>query len=198
MKLFYSTESPYARKVRIAVREWGLLDRVEEVALDPWTDPAVLHSHNPLGKVPALLTDDGWTLPDSRLILDYLGQFRDDGAKLDDDWDIARRAQLADGLIDASVALAMERLKRPSEYQWPEWIARQQAAIERTLDTLEIEAVALQENEANGDEISLCCALAFLDDRFPEAEWCTRCPGLALWYECFAQRASIVETRVRS
>lgn len=197
MKLYCSLTSPYARKVRVTVRELGLTDRVEEVIVDPWTDPALLLDNNPLGKVPALLTDDGWTLPDSRLIVDYLESLArgEDASSASVDWEIARRAQLADGVMDAAVAMVVESRKRPRDYVWQGWLDRQETAIARTLDALEIEAAALLEDQADRAEISLACALAYLDLRFPDIAWRDPRPGLAAWHAVFNRRRAMLDTR---
>src|SRR3546814_11725376 len=59
MKLRSSPTSPYARKVRAMLIETGLDDRVELVSTDPWSADTDLPGQNPLGKVPALVLDDG-------------------------------------------------------------------------------------------------------------------------------------------
>lgn len=70
MKLVSYPTSPFARKVRIAAFEAGLLDRLEIVDANPLADDGVVAKHNPLGKVPALVLDDR-TLVDSPLICAY-------------------------------------------------------------------------------------------------------------------------------
>src|SRR5262249_34143415 len=74
MKLFWSSRSPFVRKVMIAAHELGLADRLElvpvVVALAHPNDAVM--AHNPLNKIPTLLTDDGQTLFESGLICDYL------------------------------------------------------------------------------------------------------------------------------
>src|SRR5207302_9788211 len=72
MELFYAAGSPYARIVRVVLRETGLDRRVpeEEVAL---RDPnSGLLPFNPGGKVPTLQLDDGTILNESLLVLSYL------------------------------------------------------------------------------------------------------------------------------
>jgi glutathione S-transferase len=72
MKLFYAAGSPYARIIRVALRETGLDRRVpeEEVTL---RDPnSGLLPFNPGGKVPTLLLDDGTILNETLLVLSYL------------------------------------------------------------------------------------------------------------------------------
>jgi glutathione S-transferase len=62
MRLYVTKPSPYARKAWAAVLELGLQERVEVVTLEarmPTTPKPDLEPLNPLGKVPALVTDDG-------------------------------------------------------------------------------------------------------------------------------------------
>ena len=79
MKLYMSYTSPYARKVRVFVRELDLEDAVDEVPVNPLDDPDDLVSVNPVSKIPALITDDGTSVHDSRVILAYLASLRDAG-----------------------------------------------------------------------------------------------------------------------
>lgn len=194
MKLFCSLTSPYVRKIRVAIRELELVEQVEEIVVDPWSDPAQLHAKNLLGKVPALLTDDGSTQPDSHLNLAYLFDLQREPCEssVTVDWNSARRAQLADGVIDAAVEMVVETKKRPSEYRWQGWLDRQQASIARTLDALEIEAAALQENEAGCTEINLACGLAYLDNRFLNVDRRDHRPDVMRWYSAFSRRASML------
>ena len=70
MKLIASPTSPYARKVRIALAE----KKIEYTLVDesPWRADTTVSGLNPLGKVPVLVLDDGATLFDSRVIVEYL------------------------------------------------------------------------------------------------------------------------------
>lgn len=86
MKLVSYPTSPFARKVRIAAFEAGLLDRLEIVDANPLADDGVVAKHNPLGKVPALVLDDR-TLVDSPLICAYLDSLHC-GSKLHPDGDL--------------------------------------------------------------------------------------------------------------
>jgi glutathione S-transferase len=74
MKLFYSQTSPYARKVRLAAEHLGLTARIALVpaSTTPITEDAALAAAAPLGKIPALVLDDGQVLFDSRVIVEYL------------------------------------------------------------------------------------------------------------------------------
>ena len=107
VKLRYSPASPFARKVRIAAMETGQdgeIEQIETMVWDPETDIAKV---NPLGKVPALTTDDGLVLCDSPLICEYLDS-RHHGARLippggPERWKVLNLQALSDGIMDAAV-----------------------------------------------------------------------------------------------
>lgn len=196
MKLYGSLTSPFVRKLRVAVQEFGLAERVELVVTDPWSSPPALLANNPLSKVPTLVTDDGLALPDSALILDYLidlsgypalpsGRAR---------WEAARLVQIADGVLDAAVAIVIEK-RRPPPFIYPGWLDRQTVAISRALDALESAATQLSTGAAGLVEVTLGPALAYVDFRMPDYDWRTSRPALAAWYAQFAQRPSMQTTQ---
>jgi glutathione S-transferase len=133
---------------------------------------------------------------DSQIILGYL-QTISHRQPVEDTlprWQAVRRAQLADGVIDASVAWVVES-RRPPALQSPDWIARQRAAIDRSLDVLEPEVdVLASQGEIDLPEMTLGSALEFLDFRLPDYDWRRGRPALAGWLTMFAQRPSMKET----
>lgn len=71
MKLYSLPLSPYAARVRAAIYAKDL--PVEIVAPpDDWQGSASYRALNPLGKIPVLVLDDGTTLPESGVIVEYL------------------------------------------------------------------------------------------------------------------------------
>ena len=111
MKLYYSVPSPYARKARMVVIEAGLDDQVESEAIDPWSDPPGYRDDNPLGKVPALVRDDGPPLFQSNMVCEYLDAVAGAGlfpADHPERWVSLRQLALSDGILDASVTSRME------------------------------------------------------------------------------------------
>ena len=70
MKLVASLTSPYARKIRVALAEKSLPFELEVDI--PWLADTRVPSYNPLGKVPALVADDGELWFDSPVIAEYL------------------------------------------------------------------------------------------------------------------------------
>ena len=198
MKLHYSPTSPFVRKVLVAAMERGLGGQIERIDANPWDPADPLPASNPLGKVPVLTTDDGQVLFDSFVICSYL-----DGlgtappmipeaaeAKLG----VLRRHAAADGILDAAVLRLIEKARRPAQLRWAEWEANQKAKIDRSLDLLESEADALSE-PLTLDQVTLGCALGYLDFRFAEEDWRGPHPKLAAWYAEFGARASMRDTR---
>lgn len=61
MRIYYSPTSPFVRKCLVAAHELGLRERVELVAASPHpvNRDAAIVAHNPLGKAPTLIADDG-------------------------------------------------------------------------------------------------------------------------------------------
>ncbi len=65
MKLRHSPTSPYVRKVSVTAIELGLAGRIARIPTDTQDRDSGIAEHNPLGKVPALILDDGGVLYDS-------------------------------------------------------------------------------------------------------------------------------------
>jgi len=74
MKLFYAATSPFVRKCLVSAHELGLRERLEllPAAAHPVNRDRAVVAHNPLGKIPTLITDEGTALYDSRVIIEYL------------------------------------------------------------------------------------------------------------------------------
>ena len=189
MKLYFNKPSPYARKVRVTAHEKSLMDRLELHECDPWSDPPELLAVNPLAKVPALLNDDGNLITESSVICRYLDE-HGQGPKLvsGESWRVMARLGFAHGVIDAGFAIVMER-RRSAAQQSHDWIARQTRAITRALPTL-----AITDSRFDLGDITLACALAYLDFRLPEIPWRTAHPDLALWLDRINQRPSMRAT----
>src|SRR5690349_8003439 len=130
MKLYFSTNSPYARKCRVVTLEKGLKDQVEFVQVDPWANPPELLAVNPLGRIPALVTNDGMALCESPVICEYLDTLSPKPKLFPSSADVRvivlGLAALADGIMDDAVAWVIETMKRPADKQWPVWIKRKE------------------------------------------------------------------------
>ena len=194
MKLRYSPTSPFVRKVMVMLHETGLEGAVERVTVDPLDPEDVKDSPNPLGKIPCLITDDGEALYDSPVILEYLDRRHAGPRMLVDDgperWTALRRQALADGMLEASVLVFVETLRRP-ERQSKGWIAHNKAAIGRAVDALEREHL---DGPPDLGRIAVAVALAFVDQTFPDEDWRAAHPRLARWFAGFDARPSMRAT----
>jgi glutathione S-transferase len=198
MKLYYSPTSPYVRKVLITTIELGLRERIEivPVHVTPVEPSSALNQSNPIGKIPALIADDGTELYDSAVICEYLDSLQ--GARLfpasgPARWQVLRQHALADGILDAAVLLRYETFLRPPELRWKEWADGQAGKIERGLDALEGDVASLAALTIGS--ISVACALGYLDLRFGDMRWRDRRPQLSSWLSEFAQRPSFESTK---
>jgi glutathione S-transferase len=199
MKLFHSPTSPFVRKCLVVAHELGLTSRIELVASAPHPvnrDAAVV-THNPLGKIPTLVTDDGAVLYDSRVVCEYLdsvaggGLFPRDGAAR---WQALTLQSLGDGLLDAGVLVRYETFARPEPLRWPDWIAGQTEKLTAGLAVIEAHAAGFAGRLDIGT-ITLGCALGYLDLRYASLAWRDRHPATAAWFAGFAQRPSMLATR---
>lgn len=198
MKLIGSNSSPYVRKVRVVLAEKKIEYRYE--LDDVWSPDSELQSINPLGKVPTLIMDDGAALFDSRVIAEYLDNLTpvhrlvppNGRARVEVKiWEV-----LADGLLDAAVLVRLEQLRTDSQRS-PAWIARQMSKVEAALQAM---------SNAIGDkpwcvdgryslaDISLGCALGYLDFRFPALGWRAQFSNLARHADKLFARPSFAET----
>jgi glutathione S-transferase len=197
MQLYSSPTSPYARKVRISAHELGLNGKIEliSIALTPVNPHDGLRSSNPLGKIPALITEEGTALYDSPVICEYLdalaGGSRILPAVGPARWTALRRQALADGILDAAVLVRYEETLRAKEQRWQDWLSAQWLKIRTSLDALEQEPL---EGAFDIGAISIACALGYLDFRYASEGWRAGRPRLAAWAAAIGTRTSLTAT----
>lgn len=199
MQLIYAPASPFARKVRIVAIETGQandIELIESTGLSPISPTELVTRVNPLSRIPALLSEDGHLIIDSRVICEYLDS-RHEGEKLipttDERWQSLTLAAVAEGILDTAVSLRYEIALRPEELQWSTLIDSQLNRISQTLDYLERNANSLSEKVCVG-RITLGCALGYLDFRFEDFSWRKDRKGLSNWYTAFSNRESMMKT----
>ncbi|CAG1007152.1 glutathione S-transferase [Burkholderiales bacterium] len=199
MKIYHSATSPFVRKCLVAAHELGLRDRIDLVpaAAHPVDRDRNLVAVNPLGQVPALVTDEGAVIHDSRVICEYLNALADGElipADGDARWGVLVEQSLADGITDAALLTRYETAVRPEALRWAEWIAGQLDKVACGLADLERRAPAFGDRVDVGT-IAFACALGYLDFRFASLAWRDRHPNAAAWFEWFGGRDSMVATR---
>jgi glutathione S-transferase len=186
------------RKVVVVAIEVGLEPQIERIATNatPLNLFEPLARENPLSKVPALVTDDGVALFDSRVICEYLDSLHS-GRKLFPEggrerWTALRQQALADGIMDAAVAWRYETALRPLESQWQPWSDGQLNKVRSGLDALEAEHDDLA-GDLNIGQIAVACTLGWLQIRLSE-DWRASRPALSDWFDRISDRPSMRAT----
>ena len=199
MKLLASLASPYTRKVRIVLAEKKIECEMELVDVNPVDNP--VNAHNPLGKVPTLVLDDGTALFDSRVIVEFLDSVSPIARLIPDDnrerVAVRRWEALADGALDAGLLIRYESL-RPKKEQGAAWTNKQAGKLKRGLAAI---AAELGDRPfCHGDrytlaDIAVGCCLGWVEFRKPGGvEWRGEYPNLARHYEKLMERPAFAET----
>lgn len=197
MKLIGSYTSPFVRKISVILLEKDI--PFEFVNEFPYNDVNGVAQYNPLGKVPALVTDNGEYWYDSQIIAQYLEQLGVAPNMLPAEPQAALKMRqleaLADGVMEAALALVREKT-RPAAQQSESELLRQREKVARGLDALEGYASdgALRPDEVNLATISAACAIAYLNFRRVAPGWCATRPKLVRLVDSLFQRASFART----
>ena len=189
LKLRSGAPSPFGRKVKIAAALLGI--ELEVIATDTNNPDDPLRKENPLGKIPALIREDGRAVYDSRVILEYLDLKAGGGRIIPKDptarIDALTLQALADGVMDAALLQVYEGRWRAPEQHDRKWLDHQAGKVQRGLAVLEQSPPALPKDAGGLDvgHIAVACALGYLDLRFAGA-WRPAHPKLVAWLDAFA------------
>jgi glutathione S-transferase len=199
MKLLGSLLSPYTRKVRVVLAEKRIECELEMVDVAPVDNP--VNRHNPLGKIPALVLDDGTPLYDSRVIVEFLDNVSPFSRLIPDDnrdrVQVRRWEALADGVLDAGLLVRYESMREAGEQSKP-WSEKQLARMHRGMAQMASDLNG--RTWCHGDrysvaDIALGCCLGWLDFRRPGGlDWHAEYPSLTKHYAKLMERASFAET----
>lgn len=196
MKLKYSPNSPYVRKVVIIGLELGLDEKIirEAVTLSPYDPNPEITALNPLGKIPVLVTDDGLALFDSTVACEYLSATAGDRNWFPADgparWHALLCNALANGLLEAAQLVRFEQ-SRPEPFRYDKWVDAQLGKVIRGFAFLDQNLPA----EADIGAVAVASAIGWLDFRFPDLAWRDKAPALSLWFDRFSKRPSFVSTK---
>ncbi len=196
MKLTFSAASPFARKVRIAAIELGLIDKIELVptTVAPTQTSEDYARINPLKKLPALILDNGEVLLDSYVITEYLDELAGGGKLIPASgairWRVKSEHSLLQGMLDSMLLCRYERMVRPQGLQWQAWsddhwnrawsgmahFEKQPDMLSRPLDVA---------------QIGLVCVLGYADFRFADCGWRKAYPNLDAFHQKMLERPSV-------
>ena len=200
MKLLASLASPYTRKVRIVLAEKKIECEMELVDVFPVENP--VNAHNPLGKIPVLILDDGTPVYDSRVIAEFLDGKSPIGRLIPEDLRdrvaVRRWEALADGVLDAGLLVRYESLRDKAERSQA-WSDKQLARMKRGMAQM---AADLGERPwCHGERYSLAdiafgCCVGWLGFRKPgDVDWLAEYRPLAGHYEKLMARPAFAETK---
>lgn len=188
MILRSSPFSPFVRKVRIAADLLGLAGKIDVRPVDLEDAGDSIRAQNPVGKIPALILEDGTAYYDSRVILEYLDHLAGGGRIIPRDaparFEALRLQALCDGILDASLLLVYEGRYRPADKHVQSWLDRQNDKVARGLAALEAAPPKLDATP-NVGQIALACLLGYRDLRFG-GTWRKDYPRLVAWHDQFA------------
>jgi glutathione S-transferase len=191
MILHSDASTPFGRKCLVAAleRRIAMDERYVDLA-----NPGVFAEVNPLIQIPALETDDGQVYFDSDVILQFLDT-QHSGEPLvpaEDRFGHLTRVHLANGLIESTLLRRME-IVRPDGEKSPDFVARLEARIARGLSRLEALRPVATNEPMTAEEITLACALDYVDFRYSH-DWRNGAPKLAAWRDALGTRPSLVRT----
>src|ERR1700680_4186056 len=196
MKLTFSPASPFARKVRIAAIELGLIDQIEFVpaTVVPGQPNDEYSQINPVKKLPVLILDNGEVIVDSYVIVEYLDELAG-GGKLIPASGAGRgkgkgHDSLLQGMLDSLLLCRYERMVRPEPQRWQAWNDDHwnrawtgMARFERQADMLA--------RPLDISHIGLVCVLGYADFRFADCGWREAYPKLDAFHQKMLERASV-------
>jgi glutathione S-transferase len=186
MLLRSSPASPFARKVRMSILHLGLAGKVDIVAADTANPDDPLRIDNPLGKLPVLVTQEGKSIYDSRVILEYFDHLAGGGIIIPDGWpargDVLTLQALGDGIMDASLLIVYEARHRPPAIHHQAWLDYQRGKAVRGLTA--VAKAPPDPSRFNVGTMAIASALGYLDLR-KQVAWRGEFPALVAWLDAF-------------
>ena len=199
MKLIIATPSPFARKVRVALREKKI--NFNEIIDVPWNTNTITITHNPLGKIPILLLKDKEPLFDSKVIIQYLDHYKPKPIfypkNLGENVSARLIETVADGICDAIVLVFLENSRQES-LRSLKWIKRQErkifAGVNYLSNYLENREYFIGNYFNIADVCGISC-LEYIDLRFSKFNWRSEYPNLTKYWKFHKERKSFQETK---
>jgi glutathione S-transferase len=198
-------DSPFVRRVAISMQ---LLDIGYEHA--DWSvgrDFERIRQHNPLGRVPTLVLDDGQVLSESAAILDYLDDRVGPARALlpaagPERRQALQQMALATGAAEKGREQIYERAFRPPEKRHEPWLQRCRAQMHGGLATIEryCEDLGAKPWLVGGAlsqaDITVSCAFTFLRESLRPDDLSPRYPRLAALVDQCETLAAFKDTHV--
>jgi len=199
MKLLAALISPYTRKVRVVLAEKKIECEMQIVDVVPADNP--VNAHNPLGKIPTLILDDGTALYDSRVIVEFLDSVSPISRLIPeptrDRVAVRRWEALADGVLDAGLLVRYESIRDKKE-QSKGWTDKQLARMKRGMEQISKELgerAYCHADRYSLADIAVACCMGWLDFRKPGGvDWRKDYPAVARHYDKMMERPVFADT----
>lgn len=195
MKLFYTKRSPYARKVNLLALEKNI--KLDLVVVDLKNKPAELFAVNPLGKIPALVTDSGENYSDSPVICAYLDSLSKPAlipTNKKKRFHVLNIEGFADGVAEYAFELFVQK-NLPIDAQNKEMIKNNEEAIFATFAYIEKNYMRLiKSKKITLAPLAIASAIGYINFRLPEFGWQKKHKKLARWFAEFEKRESMQKT----
>ncbi len=196
MKLTFSPASPFARKVRIAAIELGLIDKIElaPVAVAPGQANTEYEKITPLKKLPVLILDNGEVILDSYVIVEYLDELAGGGKLIPASgplkWKVKTEHSLLQGVLDSMLLCRYESITRPESLRWKAWTDDHWNRAWSGMARFENDPAMLS-RPLDIAQIALTCVLGYADFRFADRPWRTAFPKLDAFHQKMLERPSV-------
>ena len=196
MKLTFSPASPFARKVRIAAIETGLIDRIEftPATVAPGQANEEYSKITPLKKLPVLILDNGDVILDSYVIVEYLDELAGGGKLIPTSgagrWKVKSDHSLLQGMLDSMLLCRYEGMVRPEPLRWKAWSDDHWNRAWTGMARFENKPDVLS-GPFNIAQIGLVCVLGYADFRFADCGWRKAYPKLDAFHQKMLERPSV-------
>jgi glutathione S-transferase len=196
MKLTFSPASPFARKVRIAAIELGLIDKIEftPATVAPGTPNDEYSKIHPLKKLPVLILDNGDVIVDSYVIVEYLDELAGGGKLIPASgpmrWKVKSEHSLLQGMLDSMLLCRYEAMVRPEALRWKAWSDDHWNRAWLGMARFDQQA-DLMSRPFDIGMIGLTCVLGYADFRFADCGWRKAYPKLDAFYQKMLERPSV-------
>ena len=197
MKLTFSPASPFARKVRIAAIELGLIDKIEftPATVAPGQANDEYSKITPLKKLPVLITDQGEVILDSYVIVEYLDELAGGGKLIPASgptrWQVKTDHALLQGMLDSMLLCRYEKMVRPEPQRWQAWADDHWNRAWNGMARFEKQAEMLARPQLDIAQIGLVCVLGYADFRFADCGWRKAFPNLDAFHARMLERPSV-------
>jgi glutathione S-transferase len=196
MKLTFSPSSPFARKVRIAAIELGLLDKIELIptTVAPGQANPEYSKIYPLKKLPAMILANGDIIVDSYVIVEYLDELAGGGKLIPASgptrWKVKSDHSMLQAMLDSMLLCRYEKMVRPQGLQWQAWSDDHWNRAWTGMAHFEKQADMLS-RPLDISQIALVCVLGYADFRFADCGWRKAYPKLDAFHEKMMARPSV-------